>query len=237
MLILSEWFTSKSEQAKEAAQFAVQNPLVLCAAVIFALGLSWLKWRLVLSGVRKGIEGQTAGWDQRITQNSRKTGVGHESVLVMRPANKPFKTGFLCTLFFGCGAMSYWFVSMHTPLFKDWLVFAIFTIGWLLGLLLMWMSTQRVILTSSTIETRALFRQSKVFSMAGLQQVTAIQGWERGVLLHFNDGRQLRVQAMMTGYKDLLRRLEPFEPKLALISRFVQGARESRGKNARTTRS
>ena len=237
MLILSEWFTAKSEQLKDAAEYAVENPLVLCASVIFSLVLSWVHWRLLWSGARKGLEGQTAGWDQRITQDSRKTDVGHESVLVMRPANKPFKTGFFCTLFFGCGTMFYWFVSMHTPLYKDWLVFAIFTIGWLLGLLLMWMSTQRVVLTSSTIETRALFRQSKVFSMAGLQQVTAVQGWERGVLLHFNDGRQLRVRAMMTGYKDLLRRLEPIEPKLALISRFVQGARESRGKNARTTRS
>ena len=237
MLNLSEWFATKSEEAQSAAKFAFEHPLVLCAAIVFALGTGWLQWRLVWSGARKGMEGQTAGWDQSVTTSSRKTDVGHQTVLVMRPANKPLKIGLFGTLFFGGGAVFYWVFEMETPLLKEWLVFAIPAIGGLLGLLIMWMSTQRILLTDTTVEARALFRRPKLYAIASLQKITPVKGWEHGVLLHFNDGRQLRVRAMMTGYKDLLRRLEPYEPKLALISRFVQGARESRGKNARTTRS
>lgn len=205
--------------------------------VFFAIGLPliWWKWRVIDRGMQRATEDPSHGLrTSAATQQQRsETGIGTESVLVMRPPNTPWAIWF-GLIFFGGGAVFFALVVLvESPTAKDWLVFAFMVLFSVACMGFIEANQTRFIVSHSMIERRRVLTRRERMAFASITDVS-LNGktFLGGVTVTDTGGQKMRIAARFSGYRDLLDRVAPLNPKLSLmlkIERSRPHARTARG--------
>ncbi|MFQ6548620.1 hypothetical protein AADZ90_011725 [Aestuariibius sp. 2305UL40-4] len=216
-----------------AIGFLVANPVWLLVALAFAAILYWINSRIFNRILRKQAAASMTGWDTGAgTANRRhQTGIGTREVAVMKPPRRILSIAFWNLLFFGGGAVFYWFAVLPDPeeqTFKNWSVFAGLCGFSILGLALLATAFTRIEVSSEDIVLRRLFRRPRHFLLSEVAKVEpAGKNPATGVKLVFPDNRSLRLLAAHEGYADVLALIQGAHPdlrRLLMIGRLSRSA-------------
>ena len=199
--------------------------------IVFAIGLPliWWKWRVTGSSLQTAVDNQTHGWRAQADRKDilHETGIGTTEAFVMRPARLP-KMIWFALIFFGGGAVFYALVVLQTgeASAKDWWTFAglsMFTIG---ALVLIEVNQTRILITQNGLERRRILHRRQHIEFAKISDVTpAAKHFGRGLIIHSEDGQKMRVLPAMSGYAQLMERLGPHNPKMAMLAKLMKTRR------------
>ena len=210
------------ERASAVVEAARTAPEVFFPILGVGLILIWLKWRVVGKGVSRAARDTYAGWetDAKSATAPHETGVGTVPVLIMKPA-KMFWLSLWTFIFFGGGAA--FLATRDAPLTpKEMASVGIGAVFALLAVFLFIRSFERIHLFEHRIERTRLFGRRFSAPLSELASVVPLSKTILGgVTLTFLDGRQVKVPARMTGYRQLLDRLSANDAKLRLMMSFL----------------
>lgn len=225
------------EQVIETFRYLLANPTFAGIALIIAIALYWFQRRLFRRVLHKQAQANRSGWTTpAITSHRRhQTGIGTETILVMRPPRRLLKVAFWTLLFFGGGAAFFWFVVLPKPeehTVKNWLTFAIMCAFSSLALVLAFTAFTRIRVSADDLVLHRLFRRPKRFALKEISSVElGGKNPATGVKLFFLGGDQIKLLASYEGYAQVLQQIQSAHadlPRILAMGRLIDSA------NART---
>jgi hypothetical protein len=223
---MGSYFSERWDALSDLPAAFATNPWFFIIAFAIGLPLIWWKWRVAGNNMQLSIDSQTHGWRAGVDKKDvrHETGIGTREVLIMRPAKLP-KMIWFSLIFFGGGALFYALVVLQSGNTgsEDWWVFAglaAFTIG---AIAVIEMNQTRIIITDQGIERRKVLTHRQRIEFSQIKDVTAhAKDFGRGLIVHANDGQKMRVLPSMSGYKQLMERLAPYNKKMALMAKLMK---------------
>ena len=219
------------EDLKGIWDTATGSPGLFFGIMALFLPLILFKWWLIGRAARNNQKSPYAGWaqDGRATQVSHATGVGHQDVLILKPAIG-LGTILFCLIFFGGGALFYALVVLPagnlSP--KDWFVFASMLAFTLVGVFLLIIRFNSITVSTDQITRAGPLVKNKTYFLSSLQNVSPLsKTLAGGAKLDFGPQGVLKVRASYKGYRQLLERLAVSNPKLRLqVNLYTQALKE-----------
>ena len=195
-------------------------------SVIFAVGglAIWWKWKVIGNSQRRAMEGVTHGL--RAAADSKQlrheTGIGTRDVMIMRQAPLGGVIWF-ALLFFGGGAVFYVLVVLQSgeTTSEDWWVFAGLA-GFTIGAMAVIENNQtRIQVDDTSLQKRRVLHRRQTIPFSEIVSVQPHgKSYVGGVVITPATGAPMRIPAAFSGYRDLLPRLAPHDPKLQLMTKL-----------------
>lgn len=225
------------EQLIEAFRYLLANPALAGISLIIALAMYWLKVSLLRRALAKQSQASRSGWTTPAITSSRRhdTGIGTETILIMRPPRRMLNSAFWGLLFFGGGALFYWFVVLPNPeeqTAENWRTFATTCVFSSMGIVILVFALTRIHVSSVDIVLHRPFRRPRRFALKEISSVELIgKSTATGVKLNFLDGSQIKLFANYEGYAHVLRKIQSAHadlPRLLAMGSMIDSV------NART---
>ncbi|OED48516.1 hypothetical protein AB838_11415 [Rhodobacteraceae bacterium (ex Bugula neritina AB1)] len=217
-------FQTITDALRANAELFRAYPVAYAIGLTIGVALIYFKWQLIAKAQQKALRDNFEGWKQ-------DGEVSSSGVLIMRPLRMR-RLALLGLAFWGSGVWFMGFVVEPKPdeLTKHWLVVAI-SVGftgmslWLLAISFDW-----ILFDGKKIARLSWLSKPFAADLTDLERVTPMaKTIAGGVRLHFGDGRQLRVRARNSGYRQFLEALAERDLKLKIIvsamGRHIDGER------------
>ena len=205
-------FQTITDALRGNAELFRAYPIPYTIGLTIAVTAIYFKWRLIAKAQDKALRDNFAGWQEAGEVTS-------SGMLIMRPF-KMRSLGVLGIVFWGGGAWFMGLVAEPKPdeVLKHWFVVATFVGFTVLSLWLLAMSFDRILFDGNRIARLSWLAKPFTADMADLERVTPLSKTiAGGVRLHFADGRQLKVRARNSGYRQLLEALAKRDLKLRMM--------------------
>ncbi|WP_341368935.1 hypothetical protein [Yoonia sp. BS5-3] len=231
---MTEWMA----QWGVAARYLLAHPGVLAIALGIALFKYWVMSRGFRRIARNQAKAQAAGWTQgaQVKQQRHETGIGTEQTLIMKPPGRLITVGLWTLVFFGGGAALLGHAVLTDPSARsfDNLLGAALCSGFaLLALFLLGQGFTRIVLTQDSLTHRRLLRKTQVYRLDTINGARfAGKDPSQGIVLSFNDGRTLKLPAMLAGYADVMAQIKGRHPDLTRLLMIGQMVHNKRSRSA-----
>ena len=205
-------FQTITDALRGNAELFRAYPISYTIGLTLAVTVIYFKWRLITKAQDKALRDNFAGWQEAGEVSS-------SGVLIMRPF-KMRRLGVLGIVFWGGGA---WFMGLVVEpkpdeLLEYWLVVAISVGFTIMSLWILAFSFDRILYDGKRIVRLSWLAKPFEARLDDLEQVTPLSKTiAGGVRLHFTDGRQLKVRARNSGYRQLLESLAGRDLKLRMM--------------------
>lgn len=205
-------FQTITDALRGNAELFRAYPIPYTIGLTLVVTVIWFKWRLIAKAHEKGLRDNFAGWKQAGE-------VSPSGVLIMRPL-KMRRLGVLGIVFWGGGAWFMGLVAEPKPdeLLKHWLAVA-GSVGFtIMSLWILAFSFDRILFDGKRIVRLSWLSKPFEAKIDDLEQITPLSKTiAGGVRLHFTDGRQLKIRARNSGYRQLLESLAGRDLKLRMM--------------------
>jgi len=222
---MGSYFTDKWDALMALPSAIADNPVFFAIVFLIAAPLIWWKWRVMGGAVQQTVDGMTHGLrtDADTKQARHDIGIGTKEVLVMRPAPLG-KMIYFALFFFGGGALFYVFIHMSsdrsTP--SDWWT-ALGLLGFaIISMVAIEINQTRIYVGDATIQRRRVLHRRQTIAFKDIVAVDQFgKSYARGLIIRTNTGEKMRVLAGFSGYRQLMQRLTPYQPKLGMLAKLA----------------
>ncbi|MGJ8610673.1 MAG: hypothetical protein ACSHWY_06240, partial [Octadecabacter sp.] len=163
-----------------------------------------------------------ADGDQK--QSRHDTGIGTKDVLVMRPGKLP-KMIYFSLFFFGGMALFYLFLYMPSDLSEpsDWWTALVLSLVAICAMVLIETNLTRIHVDDRSIQRRRVLHRRQTIAFSDIVAVDPhANNLSRGLVIRTTTGDKMRILATFSGYRQLMERLAPHNPKLGLLAKVIK---------------
>lgn len=224
---MGSYFTDKWDALMALPGAIAANPMFFLVMLLIFAPLIWWKWRVTGGSVQKTVDDLTHGLRVDADQSTARhdTGIGTKDILVMRPAPLG-KMIYFALFFFGGGALFYVFLHMPSDRSEpsDWGT-ALGLSGFaIVSMIAIELNQTRIYVDDTSLQKRRVLYRRQTIAFRDIASVEPHgKQFTRGLLIRTTQGDKMRVTAGFSGYRQLLERLAPHDPKLALMARMGKG--------------